>query len=146
MALIQSGHIATDKPIIQSHCYDDGAGFTYMQATGELQEPWRSDPSTPPPPPDWRGNPRDPPREVLPHDLEVYWSHEFGDAALTSLRQVYPLSNYQVDADASASLSSTGYNQYSAAQYAGFRTETDFAYLCTAKWASEHLLRTGQHL
>ena len=38
MSLIQSGHRATDKPIIQSHCYDDGAGFTYMQATGDLKE------------------------------------------------------------------------------------------------------------
>ena len=77
---------------------------------------------------------------MSPHDLEVYWSHQWGDSALPSLRTLYPLSDYQADADFSATMSATGYNQYSAAQYAGYRTETDFAYLCTAKWASEYPL------
>lgn len=42
-------------------------------------------------------------------------------------------------------MSSSGYNQYSAAQYAGYRVETDFAYLCTAKWASEYFSVSPAH-
>ena len=115
---------------VQAHCYDDGASFTYMPSTGPSL-----DPSAPPAPPRWPGAPAPPPpSSVTPQDLEVYWSHQYGDSQLPALREVYPLADYEEEA---AYSQASGYG-HTAAEYAGFRTETDFAYACTARWASEY--------
>jgi hypothetical protein len=88
------------------------------------------DASAPPPPPR-RGQPVPPPATVTQHDLEVYWSHQYGDAQLPALRAAYPQSDY-------AALAARSHGAHSAAQLAGYQTETDFAYICTARWASEY--------
>ena len=43
-----------------------------------------------PPPPPNRWGPVPPPREVTVHDMEVEWSHKYGDSQLPALREVYP--------------------------------------------------------
>ena len=72
--------------------------------------------------------------QVSAHDLEVYWSHQYGDNSLPGLREVYPLASFEAEAAESQRI---GYGS-SAAKLAGYRSETDFAYACTARWASEY--------
>eukprot|EP01043_Picozoa_sp_COSAG02_P006257 COSAG02_NODE_177_length_31154_cov_32.205152_5_plen_256_part_00 len=62
-AMIQSGQRAMDKPLIQLHCNDDGAGFTYMESTGPSLN---IDGADPPPPPPRNGRPAPPPSSVRP--------------------------------------------------------------------------------
>lgn len=61
MSMLQSGQRAMDKPLIQLHCNDDGAGYTYMDSTGPSLNADGADPS-PPPPRD--GRPAPPPSSV----------------------------------------------------------------------------------
>jgi hypothetical protein len=88
------------------------------------------DPAAPPPPPNpWTGEPT-PATSVTQADLEIYWSQMFGDAAVSDLRRLYSPSDYAADAAETALT-------VSAAQYAGFRSETDVIAGCGAKWAAE---------
>eukprot|EP01046_Picozoa_sp_COSAG06_P032964 COSAG06_NODE_3331_length_5493_cov_4.197220_3_plen_151_part_00 len=62
------------------------------QARGKGKETLRNKTllqDAPPPPPN-RWGPVPPPREVTVHDMEVEWSHKYGDSQLPALREVYP--------------------------------------------------------
>jgi hypothetical protein len=62
------------------------------QARGKRKETLRNKTllqDAPPPPPN-RWGPVPPPREVTVHDMEVEWSHKYGDSQLPALREVYP--------------------------------------------------------
>ena len=59
-------------------------------------------------------------------DVDEYWSRQYGDALLPALQELYPASAYRSQAS----------SDYSAANWAAFSSESDFAYYCPAQWAA----------
>ena len=76
------------------------------------------------------------PRGATARDAEAYWSRQYGDAAVAALRPLYPWADYE---DVATS-------ELSAHNWAAIRSETDFAYLCTQKWASAAWSAAGSNV